>query len=148
MARNAGSEDHVKFTNDNYFVSINDSQGLRVSTTDVVCQPIMSASVSVLIASGTAEAGSITATNHLVLADASSAEFGLTLPAASTVIGRTYIVKKIDGSANAVLLSGSSGESVEGADFQTIAGTSGSVSVMSDGIGWHIVGFFSGVLST
>ncbi len=145
MARQPGDEDKTGFRNDEYIITINDSLGIKISETDVVAgAPYMSASVSVPITSGTAATAAIVATQHVTLADATSAEMGLTLPSAAGVIGRSYTVKKIDASANAVLLSGAAAaETVDGAAFQTLDSQNETVTVLSDGIQWHMTNFFS-----
>lgn len=136
-------------TQNSYNIRINDTVDLKVTDGDVVAtNPWMSASIAVSVLSASSATATLATGSHLVLADATTAEMGLTLPSAATVIGREYTVKKIDESANAVLLSGASGDSIEGAAFQTIASQNGSVTVMSDGVGWHITRFFSGALLT
>ena len=148
MARNAGEEDRAGFRSDEYLVSINDTLGIKISETDVTAAgPYMSASVSVLILSASTATATIGAAQHLVLADATAAEFGLTLPAVATVIGRSYTVKKIDGGANAILVSGSSAAAtIDGFAFKSLDSENESITVMSDGSMYHVTGFFSAAL--
>lgn len=145
MSRKSGAEDQSSFVDNEYKVAIDDSLKLKISSTDVVpTVPVMSASVSVPVLSASTATGNISGTQHVVLADASSAEMGLTLPAAAEFIGRCYTVKKVDVSANAVLLSASSGEYVDGAAFKTIDSHNEAVTVVSDGLQYHVIGHFTG----
>ena len=73
--------------------------------------------------------------NSVVLADTSAGNISLTLPAASTVSGRMYTVKKTSNSYS-VFLSSISGLII------LASGTNGypCVQVMSDGVNWHVMG--------
>ncbi len=137
MSRPLGAEDHAVFDSNEYRIVIDDSIKLRVSTsgsTDVA--PVLSASTATT---------TLDRSQKIILVDASAAEMGLTLPSAADVGGQTYIVKKIDVSANAVLLSGAAAtETIDGEVFQTVGEVSGSISVVSDGALWHVVAAFSG----
>ena len=106
--------------------------------------PIMSASVSVLIQSASLANRDIGLTEHFTLVDAGAGAVKVFLPPAATAIGRTYVVKKLDASANAVTVSSSAAAEVEGQVASVITGRSGSFSYMSDGTHWHIVAGFSG----
>ena len=75
------------------------------------------------------------------MADAAAAEIGVTLPSAATHIGKVYTVKKIDASANAVLVSGST--AIDGVAFKTLASQNESMSAISDGAQWRVIHYFS-----
>lgn len=147
MAREPGAEDQAKFQDNEYLIAINDSACLTVKVDGVVPnQPVLSASVAIPILSGAATRTVMTTTQHLVLADATAANFGVVLPSASLVAGRSYTIKKIDVSANLVFISGSSAQTVETAAFLTLNSLGESATVISDGLKWHVTAFYSGAL--
>lgn len=80
----------------------------------------------------------IDATNKqtVVLGDATSAAFNVTLPAAAS--GRTVIVKKIDASANAVTVVPASG-TIDGAANHALATQYDAVRLVSDGTNWFVI---------
>jgi len=144
MARNPGDEDQAGFRDNEYFISIDDSLAAKhTSTYSRFANPILTASISLPVLSASKASATITSTQHWVYADATTAEFGLTLPSAATVAGRSYTVKKIDASANVVLLSASSGETVEGSAYVSIISANEALTVASDGVQFHAVGYFS-----
>lgn len=147
MARNPGDEDQAGFSNNEYIIGLDDS-AILVAKTDSLnaVQPVLSASVGVTVLSASTAQATLTAKQHFVLADATTANFGITLPSAATVAGRTYTVKKIDAGANTVFLSAASGETIETATEVGLDSFGESVSVMSDGVQFHITAFYSGNL--
>jgi len=158
MVRPAGAPDNVQFEDDNYLISINDTQALRVSTTDaVLANTLNSASLSHVVLSGAnaAVGGSgdtvgvqISASQHFVLADASAANLGFGLPPASASVGQTVTIKRIDASSNLIFLSGFvAAERIDGNTFMTLNYQSSSLTVISDGGQWHIISSFSGGLT-
>lgn len=77
--------------------------------------------------------GSLTGTEGVVLADATSGAVTLTLPAASGVPNRTVYVKKVDASGNAVNVGTVDGGST------ALATQYAAVQVYSDGTNWHVI---------
>ena len=82
----------------------------------------------------------VVSTDHIILGDASGGAFTITLPAAADHTGREFTVKKIDGSANAVTVDGNSSETIDGAATYALSSQYSSVTVVSDGSNWYIVG--------
>ena len=74
-----------------------------------------------------------------MLADAAGGAVTVTLPAASTVTGQTFHVKKIDATANAVTLDGNGAETIDGASTKATTTQWASYSVQSNGTGWFIL---------
>jgi hypothetical protein len=75
--------------------------------------------------------------DDVVLADATSGAYSVTLLAASRVVaGRTKTIKKTDSSGNAVTVVGT----IDGATNYTLASQNKYVVVVSDGTSWYIVG--------
>lgn len=75
----------------------------------------------------------------LILGDATSAAFTVTLPAASDARGRKVTVKKIDASANVVTIDGDGAETIDGAATQSLSAQYASFTLVSDGTEWWIV---------
>ncbi len=75
---------------------------------------------------------------QVILCDASSASFTVTLPTASSAQGRVYHIKKTDNSGNAVTVSGG-GATIDGETTQVINVQYDSMMTISDGDNWHII---------
>ncbi len=80
----------------------------------------------------------ITTTDDVILADASSGAFTVTLPTAAGIKGRVYDTKKTDSSGNTVTLDGNGSETIDGATTQVIKAQYTTITVFSDGSNWHI----------
>ncbi len=78
-------------------------------------------------------------THAVVICDASSAAFTVTLPAASKFTGRIYHIKKTDSSANAVTVDGNASETIDGDTTKVISTQYDSMMIVCDGSNWHIV---------
>lgn len=77
----------------------------------------------------------------LILCDASGGAFTVTLSTNAGAYGaggKEYVVKKIDGSANAVTIAGASGN-IDGAASKTLTAQYDSLWVRWDGSNWHIL---------
>lgn len=84
--------------------------------------------------------GAYTATvsDFLILCDATSGAFTVTLPAASTQKGLMLTIKKIDSSANAVTIDGNAAETIDGAATVSLASQYNSRTIVSSGANWHV----------
>lgn len=82
---------------------------------------------------------SLTSDDQVVLGDASSAAFTLTLPAAASNEGRIFDIKKTDSSFNAVTIDGNSSETIDGETSTTLDTQYESIQIVSDGTNWHIL---------
>ncbi len=80
----------------------------------------------------------LSATESFVTADATSAGFTITLPAAAGITGRSYTIKKIDSSANTVTIEGNASETIDGAANQTLILEDETLTVTSDGTNFII----------
>lgn len=78
--------------------------------------------------------------DHTVLADPSTAPFTVTLPDASgaQTTGRIYNIKQVGGSANAVTLTGTGGDTIDGETSITMYDQM-CLTVQSDGTNWRII---------
>lgn len=78
-----------------------------------------------------------TASHHTILADATSGNITITLPAASGCSGRIYIVKKIDSGGNSVTIDGNSSETIDGATTVSTSTQWVSFQIQSNGTEWY-----------
>lgn len=79
-----------------------------------------------------------TAADYLILCDATSAGFTVSLPSASAsgMTGKILVMKKIDSSGNAITLDGFLSETIDGALTQTITVQWSPFAIMSNGTNW------------
>jgi parallel beta-helix repeat protein len=77
--------------------------------------------------------------DRIVLADATSAAFTLTLPAAANNAGLSYTIKKTDSSANSVTVDGNASETIDGGTTATLTRQYESITILCDGANWHII---------
>ncbi len=82
----------------------------------------------------------LTISDSVILADATTAAFTATLPTAIGATGRQYTIKKTDSSANAVTLGTTSAQTIDGLTTQSLATQWEFLLVASDGANWVIVG--------
>ena len=82
----------------------------------------------------------ITTSDSTVLCDATSAAFTVTLPTAVSATGKTYVVKKIDSSANAITIATTSSQTIDTISTQTLGIQNAWLVMQSDGSNWQIIG--------
>jgi hypothetical protein len=88
----------------------------------------------------TSGATTLDASHEFVDCDASGGAFTITLPSASGITGRPYIIKKNDSSTNAVTIDANLSETIDGATTLTLNSKHDFVMIKSDGINWKTVG--------
>jgi len=76
-------------------------------------------------------------TDTIILANAATAPFSITLPTAVGVNGKNYIVKKTDSTENVVTLATTSGQTIDGMANDLIATPLESDTYVSDGANWQ-----------
>lgn len=81
----------------------------------------------------------ITSTDTVILADASSNGVTITLPAASSFTGYRFYIKRKDASANTVTIGRTGSDTIDGATSQTLNAQYTSATVVSDGSNWYII---------
>lgn len=81
----------------------------------------------------------LTSTDSVILADATSGAFANTLPTAVGISGRQYTIKRINGGANTVTVGTTSSQTIDGASTKTLGAQWSAVTVVSDGANWQIV---------
>lgn len=78
--------------------------------------------------------------DDIVLADANGGAITVNLPASASNTHKTYTIKKIDSSGNAVTLDGNGSETIDGSTTHALSGQYDSVTIVCDGTEWHIIG--------
>jgi len=88
----------------------------------------------------TAASYTVSSTDHTVFCDATSNAVTASLPASAGVnTGRILCIKKVDSSANGVLIQANGAENVEGNNTKTLAVQYASALIQSDGTQWFIL---------
>jgi hypothetical protein len=81
----------------------------------------------------------LTATDEVIKADATTATFAVTLPTAVGKTGQEYTIKKVDATANAVTIATTSSQTIDGSTTYSLAAQWKYVKVISDNSNWIIV---------
>jgi hypothetical protein len=81
---------------------------------------------------------SITTGDSIILADATTAAFTVTLPSATTRTGAYFTVKKTNSNANAVTVATTSSQTIDGVTTFTLSNQYDTITVVSDGANWMI----------
>lgn len=92
------------------------------------------------IAAAKTAAYNVLSSEKLVLADTSGGAFIVTLPLAAASIGQAVIFKNVGTGINALTIDGNGAELIDGAaSVATMDAQFDTITVMSDGVGWHII---------
>lgn len=143
----------VSFSDNTYDIG-SSSAGWRTGyfDTSVITPTIANAGASILAATRLRADGfataltsktadyTATATDATILVDASGAARTITLPAASGISGRIYVIKKTDSSGNAVTVDANASETIDGATTYALSAQYKFVVIQCDGTNWHIIG--------
>jgi hypothetical protein len=81
----------------------------------------------------------ITDQDDVILGNASGGAFNVTLPSAIGRQGRIFTVKKTDSSGNAVTISTTGGQTIDGAASVSLGAQFSSRMLMSDGANWLVL---------
>jgi len=81
----------------------------------------------------------LTATDSVILADATSAVFTCTLPTAVGITGRQYTIKRINAGSNNVTVGCAGAETIDGATTYSLTSQYQSITVVSNNVGWLII---------
>lgn len=119
-------------------ININSTGQVGIGTSSHVSSLETAGSFGAAIATVTTNT-TLTASHYTVLADATSGNITITLPAVSGTTRRIYVVKKIDSSANTVTIDGNASETIDGATTQVIGTQWQSYTIQSNGTAWYIV---------
>ena len=80
----------------------------------------------------------VTANNATILVNCAAEALFVTLPAAGSVSGQQYKVKKIDSTANAVTINTTSAQNIDGSSTYVLSTQYYSTTVQSDGSNWWV----------
>jgi hypothetical protein len=78
-------------------------------------------------------------TDYTILANATSAAFTITLPTSVGKLGRVFVIKKTDASANAVTVATTASQTIDGVTTRVLAAQYERITVQSDGANWQII---------
>ena len=81
----------------------------------------------------------LTGSDSIILADATSNSLTITLPAAASFSGYRFSIKRIDGSANAVTIGRTGSDTIDGATSMTLDQQYTALTVVSNGSAWYIL---------
>lgn len=81
----------------------------------------------------------IGAQDYFIRVDASAAEVEITLPPVLISVGRVYIVKKVDASANSVVVKTTGAELIDSFLTQPLLLQHDKITVVSNGTSWNII---------
>jgi len=77
-------------------------------------------------------------TDAHVRVDAGSGAIAITLPDASAVLGKKYVIKKVDSSGNAVNINTVLSQQIDGLTTRALSAQYQTISIISNGSGWDI----------
>ena len=80
-----------------------------------------------------------TASDRVILCDATGNSITVSLPSASGITGRVYTIKRIDSSANTVTIDPDGSETIDGASTYSLSSQWDFVTIVSDGSNWVII---------
>lgn len=81
----------------------------------------------------------IATTDKIILVDASAGTVTISLPAAASVKGYKFYVKKIENSVNSVIIDPNGAELIEGMSTNSISTLNTTRCFVSDGIAWYLI---------
>jgi hypothetical protein len=106
------------------------------ATTDAVNKTYVD---NLALTSKTANYTAVAGTDNIILCDATSASFTITLPAASGNTGISFTIKKTDSSVNTVTIDANASETIDGQLTQVIATQYQAIRIVSNGTSWSII---------
>ena len=80
----------------------------------------------------------VTAGDHTVFANATGGSITVTLPTAANIVGRQYVIKRVDSGVSSVTIDPAGSETIEGASTMALTGQR-SVIIQSDNNNWWIM---------
>jgi hypothetical protein len=87
---------------------------------------------------------SATSSDETILGNASTSNITITLPTAVGATGKTYVVKKIDSSANTVTMATTSSQTIDGTLTRVFSNQYTGAQVQTDGSNWYILAWIDG----
>ena len=81
----------------------------------------------------------ITTSDYAILANSTAVAISVTLPAASTVTGRIFFIKRVNAGANSVAVNPVGGETIDGGPFHSLTAQWARIEIISNGSAWFII---------
>jgi hypothetical protein len=81
----------------------------------------------------------LSSTDTVIFADATSGNVTITLPAASSIAGYRFYIKRVDGSGNTCSVARSSSDTIDGQTSVSLPQQYTSLTLVSDGSAWYII---------
>lgn len=78
--------------------------------------------------------------DDVILCDATSAAFTVTLPPVASSSGLTLTIKKIDSGGNAITIDGDGSEVIDGATTKSLSAQWAAITITNNGTAWYIIG--------
>jgi hypothetical protein len=112
----------------------------NASTTSAEIKGALKTNGQLLSLSTKTSAYNILSSDEIILANASSAAFSVTLPTAVDKNGQTYTIKRMNSGSNDVTLATTSSQTIDGLTTYVLSAQYKYIKVVSDGSNWVIVG--------
>ncbi|MBL0182164.1 MAG: hypothetical protein IPP96_07675 [Chitinophagaceae bacterium] len=80
-----------------------------------------------------------TASDYTILCNNTSGAITINLPAAAGCTGRVYVIKKISGASNNVVIDGNASETIDGVTTRTLTLQYESAAIQSNGSNWFVI---------
>jgi hypothetical protein len=139
----SGANGGVTVTNGSGSITLDTPQDIRTTAAPSFAGLTLTGGLRTPLSTKTANY-TLTASDSIVLADATSGALTMTLPTAVGASGRTYTIKKVDSSSNAVTVATTSSQTIEAASTYSLASRWKSITVASDGANWITLSSSSG----
>jgi hypothetical protein len=142
IGNSAAAKDLVFFTggtattNERFRITSAGSIGIGTSTPNSTFQA--NGSVSLPVATEAANY-TVLATDYTILCNNSAGAITISLPTASGIGGRVYVIKKTSAAGNDAIISASGAETIDGSTTYTISSQYSGIMIQSDGIGWWVL---------
>lgn len=101
-------------------------------------QTSMNAAINVAVATVNANT-TLNDGHYVVLVNAAGGSRTIALPNASSVAGRTYVIKKIDNTGNSVTIDPNGSQQIDGATTYPLAVQNATITIVSNGSAWFVI---------
>lgn len=81
----------------------------------------------------------VTSTDYMMLGNGAGGGFNFTLPTAVGIVGRVYVFKKTDTSANGINVQTTGGQTIDGSATRSLTVANQSLMVISDNVNWNVI---------
>jgi hypothetical protein len=113
--------------------------GAKLEDTSITGAKLAAGAIAALGISSKTTAYTLTAADDVISADATTAAFTLTLPAAASSSGQVFYIRKSDSSANEVTIDANGSETIGGSLTRKLALQYDSITIACDGSNWIVL---------